>query len=645
MNRTLPWVAFALILASCRGTVKVAPAVRTLNPGYDRRTSRVLVREVTVPTRANLDYAAWCGNMILLDTAKVVVHPAVVVPESLEAGGLLSDVKTSIEKTPLTDSERAAPMAWKPVEDKWLAWSFDSAGPLVSRVQELSQRRWGDTSGAWIPFQQIVALYLHATPSGDEVWVRVEFPVWMTPHLKGIKDRDGDGFAEAWAKLSAPELKRPMVKLLRGDYSTRILTRAEAAQWANELAALWYPVYNTDMVDLATENVFPQSSTESEIVKELGDLRVGEPLAVMRGRPFGTPLYLVLAIPSRAEKDSVAALAKEVERSIDTTLRARLDSIRSRIDAELPRHGGSWDSWAASASSARAKAAGLEKGVSSQTQAIPGKGGVLLFRRELSYVQAGDLALLPKGANPVARIKSLRDSLAALGIDFLFVPVPTKLDVDPVLLGGRPADVVQPWARKLLFDLADAGVETIDLFPKLKGKSLWRKQDTHWKPRGAEIAAEVLAARIRAYAWFAGISRDSIVLARKDTTWKDFGDLRDRLDAAVKSKIRQEPVVGARFFGPDGKPWDDSGKGPILLLGDSYLGVYQKITPRAAGFSSYLASELKVPVSVTMGWGGGPEAPKKLAARGPDALRGKRLVVWVMSQRDLFRYPGGWSSR
>ena len=645
MKRTTAALAFAALLVSCR-TETVAPAVRTLNPGYKRVSSRVLVREVSVPTRANLDYAAWCGNMILLDTAKVEVHPAAVVPESLLAGGLLSDVKTSIEATPLGDSERAAPMAWKPVEDMWLAWSFDSAGPLATRVQEFSQKRWGDTSGTWIPFQQIVALYLHATPSGDEIWVRIEFPVWMAKHLEGIKDRDGDGFPEAWARLAAPELKPSMVALLRGDYTRRVLSRGEAVQWANELAALWYPVYNTDMIDLSTENVFPQSSTESEVVKELGDLRVGEPLAVMRGRPFGAPLYLVLTVPGPSKaKDSVGQAAVDEARAVDTTLHARLDSIRSRMGSEVASHGGNWAAWAASTAGLRKKAASLEVSTPASTQALALANGTLLFKRELSYLQADDLAALPGDANPVMRIKALRDSLAGLGVDFLFVPVPTKLDVEPALVGGRKNEAVQPWARKLLADLAEAGVETVDLLPTLRGKGLWRRQDTHWKPAGAEAAAAVVAARIRAYGWFAKASRDSLILARKDTVWTDFGDLRDRLEPSAKAKIAQEKVSGARFFGPDGKPWDDSPAGPILLLGDSYLGVYQKITPRAAGFSAHLASELKIPVSLAMGWGGGPEAPKKLAALGPGGLKGKRLVVWVMSQRDLFRYPGGWGAR
>ena len=50
------------------------------------------------------------------------------------------------------------------------------------------------------------------------------------------------------------------------------------------------------------------------------------------------------------------------------------------------------------------------------------------------------------------------------------------------------------------------------------------------------------------------------------------------------------------------------------------------------------------PVDLNMGWGGGPEAPQKRAKRGDGYLDNKRLVVWMMSARDLFVYPGEWSA-
>lgn len=641
------WIpaTLAVFAAGCGRAPRTA--VRTLDEGYSRVSSRVLVREISVPTRANLDYAAWVGDMMLFDTAVAVVHPAMVLPESLSFGGLLADVKTSIDATPLTAREKASPLAWKPVENLWQIWNFQVAGPLVSRMEQIPQARWGDTSQVSVPFQEIAALYLHHADKGDEIWIHLEFPPWMKAHLSGIADRDGDGFPDVWARIAAPELRPEMVALLRGDYTTKVLTRAQAVQWANELAALWYPIYNTDMVDLSREPSFPQSATEPEVVKELGGLKVEHPFAVIRGRPFGSPLYLVLTLPGEGSSAAGAGkIGSARSGAVDPGLPAHLDSVRAEIRRELAVHGGKWAAWWDSDSALRAAAERIASSQPATVQSLEGAGGSLLFRRELEYLSTGDLSALPASENPVVRIKALRDSLAGLGIDFLFVPVPTKQDADPSVLGAPYSKVeyANPWARKLLSDLADAGVECVDLWPVLRGNDTYRKQDTHWTPHGADLAAQTVADRIRTYPWFSALAKDSIAFAWRDTTWTDLGDLQERLAPAIKAKYGPETVRGRRLFAPDGKAWEEPDTGEILLLGDSYLGVYQKIGPRSAGFPSCLAARLRLPVSTIMGWGGGPEAPRKLAARGADGLRGRRLVVWVMSVRDLFRYPGGWNS-
>lgn len=637
----------AICLAACGKDA--TGFVKTLNKGYDRSTSRVLVREIVRPTRANLDHAAWVANMILCDTAKVRVSPEPIGLDSLGFGGLLQDVRLKLEQTPLTTVEQAEPLAWKAVENLWLAWNFEMAGPLVSRVQQIGQARWGDTSQVYLPFQQIASLYLHKTEAGDEVWVHLEFQPWMNGHLKGISDQDGDGFPDAWAKLAAGELKPEMVTLLRGEYTTKVLDRAEAVQWANELAAAWYPVYNTDMLDLSQEPSFPQKATEPEVVEELGGLKVDAPFAVIRGRPFGPALYLVLTLADA--KDSVGKAvsgggAPVPAGKVDSTLPSRLESIRSGVAQELSTHGGSWEAWMNATENVRKSADAVVAKMGPQDQAAVGVDGRLLFRRELEYLSSGDLASLAAAENPVEKIRRLKDSLAAQGIDFLFVPVPTKIDAFPGILGNATAktEIVQPWSRKLLSDLAAVGVETVDLWQVLRGDSTYRRQDTHWNPSGADLAAKAVARRIREYSWFASASAHPADFSWKDTSWSDLGDLHERLPGAAKAKLGPETVVGKRLM-LSGKAWEEADTSSILLLGDSYLGVYQKVGPKAAGFPSCLAGELQIPVGVVMGWGGGPEAPRKLAARGPDALKGRRLVVWVMSVRDLFKYPGGWSAQ
>jgi alginate O-acetyltransferase complex protein AlgJ len=50
--------------------------VRTLNDGYARTRSHVLVRQVDVPTRAALDYAAYHADFMIADPAPEALPPS-----------------------------------------------------------------------------------------------------------------------------------------------------------------------------------------------------------------------------------------------------------------------------------------------------------------------------------------------------------------------------------------------------------------------------------------------------------------------------------------------------------------------------------------------------------------------------------------
>src|SRR3954470_24780294 len=77
---TMRKLAVALLALSCHpanvswpspdGRVPASHAqVRTVNAGYQRRSSQVLVREIDSPTRANLDWAAYHAYFMNADLA------------------------------------------------------------------------------------------------------------------------------------------------------------------------------------------------------------------------------------------------------------------------------------------------------------------------------------------------------------------------------------------------------------------------------------------------------------------------------------------------------------------------------------------------------------------------------------------------
>ena len=631
-----PRIALALgglLLAGCG---RNAPShVTTLNQGYYRGTSRVLVRHVDAPTRARLDWAAWWDVHFREDTARCQASPATrVTLDSLKLDGLFDQWKKSLSDLPLSAAEKAEPMAWEPVRNQLLAWNFDASSKLAESMGNVASKSWGDTSQC-SKHAQVVAVWMHQTPAGPELWAEVEFAVGMEKALQDMRDVDGDGHAEIFARV-APGLFTPaMASFLEGDYLSHRLDRAQALEWLNQMAGDGYLQYNTDILPVEG-NVFPGPGLRAEISKEWKD-SVKNPFCVVRGRPFGTPLYLVLVVDSLDAAGPVAAASQASRggvQALDTSATRRIDSLKQST-ANLPD--------------------GPDRGVSGlsgqilskadpASQAVPGRDGWLLFRRELQYLQASDTAA--KAADPVERIVTLRDSLAGLGIDFLFVPVPTKQDVVANLLD--PKRTAKGWAQPaiphLCGRLAARGVETLDLLPGLQDRtssSLWRKQDTHWSPAGLARVAQALASRIRGYGWFAGLPAAASKLEAHDTAWNDMGDLVERLPAAQRSAFRPEAIRGQRVF-CDGAPVQDDPASAILILGDSYTGVYHLVPPKAAGITDLLGLDLGRRVDLAMGWGGGPEAPVKLAQRGPDGLKGKRLVVWMMSARDLLAYPGGW---
>ena len=215
-------------------------------------------------------------------------------------------------------------------------------------------------------------------------------------------------------------------------------------------------------------------------------------------------------------------------------------------------------------------------------------------------------------------------------------------------LAGQP---IQPYFRKFLASLARAGVEVVDLLPPYLAarganeaglEPLYQRQDTHWTDRGLRLAAERLAARIQKYPWFSALSAHSRRFTVKETQFERFGDLHSRLPEATKKRYQPEKLRAQQVLVPGGAFYEDDAESPIVVLGDSYTGVYQLMDAEHAGLSAHIAKSVGYPVDLVMSYGGGPNVRHKLLRRGKEALASKRLVIWVMTARDLYDYWEDW---
>jgi alginate O-acetyltransferase complex protein AlgJ len=658
--------AAGLALTACQVEDKKGsePSVVTVNNNYNRLHSHVLVRRIKVPTEANLDFAAYSRNVMLADPDWKAAHPpAKLKMESFGFNGLLQDPKAVVGFTALTDAEKAHPLAWTPVLEHLLKWNFEKTSELANAYSNITGEKWGDTTEITQPYQEFGALYVHRNGNVKEVWVELEFKPFLNSFLEGVQDEDRDGFPAVFARIDSRVFTAEMVDEIAGDYSTKVLTEPQVIDWARNLASRWYPSYNTDLLPLKAGSAWPYEETPADSKKEMAGTWVTNPLFILQGHPFADTLYNAFEVEGMGTVVKTATQqrkeGKPIARGLDKGLTARLEAITARMNEEKKSFGkGDWLKWIAGLGAFQKDVKKFSGQEPDAIQGLLAPDKFLVFRRELDYLTAPDWSVPGAPQSPVPAIAAFKDELAAQGIDFLFVPIPTKLDIYPEYLAPKtdtlPGHIAQPMLRKLIADLADARVETLDLltpFLKIKSASdsgkrmLYQRQDTHWSTVGLEAAAQLVSERVKNYSWYDSVFRDKRDYRAKDTTFESLGDIQARLPDSKKGQVAPESLLGRQVVDGKGALYEDNDSSAVLVLGDSYTGVYQTVGCRHAGVTAHLAKDLGGPVDLIMGWGGGPEAPAKLKKRGEDYLQNKRLVIWMMSARDLFVYPGGWAAK
>ena len=89
----------------------------------------------------------------------------------------------------------------------------------------------------------------------------------------------------------------------------------------------------------------------------------------------------------------------------------------------------------------------------------------------------------------------------------------------------------------------------------------------------------------------------------------------------------------------DGTPYRDDPNAGILVLGDSFLRIYEQDEPQSAGFLAQLACALGQPVASIVNDGGASTLVRQDLHRRPQLLVGKKLVIstaTVALQEQLF---------
>lgn len=253
----------------------------------------------------------------------------------------------------------------------------------------------------------------------------------------------------------------------------------------------------------------------------------------------------------------------------------------------------------------------------------------------------------------VHSILSFRRRLSERGIQLLLVPAPGKPTIYPEELTRRATGMkapINPWTRKIISRLESEGIQCIDLFtlftsqkndPQASLNPSYLIQDTHWSPHGMILAASSVASRLIDLGW---TSRGTTDYIQKSISMSRLGDvLKMSKVPGIESVFKPEIVKAAQILhAADRKPYADDPASDILVLGDSFLRIYERDEPGSAGFVSHLACCLKKPLASIINDGGASTLVRQELYRKPGLLKGKKVVIWEFVERDLRFGTEGW---
>ena len=269
--------------------------------------------------------------------------------------------------------------------------------------------------------------------------------------------------------------------------------------------------------------------------------------------------------------------------------------------------------------------------------------------------------------NPVQAILKFRDQLKAKGVELLVVIVPGKPSIYPERLTGRASDGsagsendagLQSHGKAILDSLTKLGLNTVDLYTPLAAAKkyderfgpLYLDDDTHWTPRGAELAAAVIAGSVLqlSAAGVVDLGSEALRYVPVDSSADRMGDIGEMSGLNKFDVFKSQQVTGHvvyQLVDTTKTPFkDDFRKSKILILGDSFSRIYQTDAPVNAGWIAHFARNISRPVSSIVSDGGASTLVREKLARKAGVLKGKKLLIWEFVERDLRFGAEGWKT-
>lgn len=584
------------------------------------------VRVVEKPTLAALDFAAYYFNPIRMAGKDET-------PENYT--GKMKDAKLPQYPFAMLDSlteyepkavARLHPVAWEPFSKVLYAQTgSDSLATLINGVEAV---KWNEPE-VFRSFQNVTRLW--GVPSSNpnagsnaiDWWVEVLPAPWTGRNV----------FYGKLRLTSTGETAEILNFYLTGE-----MNLDEAQNWARTLSSYWYPTLNTDLE--------PHTAG--------APWEGNKPFAVMRGNPMGEPMWIAFEVPAfrmsaealraKAVADSLAANGEvvPVDRHLDTSSTFRLETLKS-MDGACPAN----EATTKFQQELAARMAKLPK-----EQNAWSENGMLWFRRNANYLLADKISAQDSLHNPLPRMLELKQYLDSIGVQLLVVPVPVKEEIyAEKMVPGTVSDLcVATAGHEFVREMLAAGIDVLDVYPALMAAKAgdegtrfsYQRYDTHWALPGMLAAMEQLASRVTQYSWYEESGAQPGSLNLQETKTLREGDLVAHLPDAEKSKYPADTLDVMKVY--KGTEAYKGGKNaPILLMGDSFTGVFESVDQKSGGPGSLLAYATGLDVQVVTSWGGGPGVRSRMMKMKKD-MQSKRLVVYMMTARDFWQSPMEWDA-
>lgn len=266
--------------------------------------------------------------------------------------------------------------------------------------------------------------------------------------------------------------------------------------------------------------------------------------------------------------------------------------------------------------------------------------------KELAHLSKGDLAqaenlaaLNAEGTDPLPVIQEYAAALKSLGVDLCLVPVPPKAVIYPDKLDSDLAPGAAPGLKAFLDKIAAFGIQVVDLEALFRehraaypDEQLYCATDSHWSPRGAELAAAAVAAHLAAHPAIADAPKTNFTVGGVEEL-QFHGDL-----LSDEEKAAQPPEkLPLRKVSPA-----TAGASPVLVMGDSHCQVFRTggtMLATDAGFIDHLAAALSMPIEEISSQASGADQPRadiaRRTVREPDFWSTRKVVIWLFTAREF----------